>query len=348
MAVRGGQGDPLGARVGRSKKERSDESEAPEPEPLGCTKVSTPFRFGVQISKPPEGESWQSTARHVEDLGYSSLLIPDHFGDQLAPIPAMMSAAEATTTLKVGALVLDNDYKHPVVMTKEMATIDLLSGGRAEFGLGAGWMRTDYEQSGIAYDPPKVRVDRFEEALEIIVGLLGDGAFSFSGDHYEVTALDGLPKPVRPDGIPILIGGGGPRVLRIAGRFADIVSINPNMKAGEFTPDAAKNIMPEEVDKKLEWVRQGAGDRFDQIEISSTLFFVAVNDDRDGTASNVASMFGVEPKAVLGTPIAAIGTADQIADSLEQRRERWGMTYVICQADGFEPLAPVVAKLSGN
>ena len=310
--------------------------------------MTTPFRFGVQISKPPEGETWQSTARHVEDLGFSSLTIPDHFGDQLAPIPAMMSAAEATTSLRVGALVLDNDYKHPVVLTKEMATIDQLSGGRAEFGIGAGWMRTDYEQSGIAYDPPKVRVDRFEEALQVIDGLLSEGAFSFSGEHYEITALDGLPKPVRPDGIPILIGGGGPRVLRIAGRHADIVSINPNMKAGEFTPDAAKNIMPEQVDKKLAWVREGAGDRFDQIEVSSTLFFVAVNDDRDGTAANVATMFGVEPEAVLGTPIAAIGTPAQIAESLEERRDRWGMSYVLCQADGYEALAPVVAELAGN
>src|SRR3954466_10249251 len=152
--------------------------------------MSRPFRFGVQMSKPPAGETWQEVARRIEAMGYSSLHLPDHFGDQLAPVPAMMSAAEATTALKVGALVLDNDYKHPVVLAKEMATIDVLSGGRVELGLGAGWMISDYEQSGIAYDQPSVRVDRFEEGLAIIKGLLGPDPVTFEGAHYQVTAMD--------------------------------------------------------------------------------------------------------------------------------------------------------------
>jgi len=133
---------------------------------------SRPFRFGVQLSNAPKDQSWADQAKKVESLGYSSLLMPDHFGDQLAPMPAMTAAAMATTELIVGALVLDNDYKHPVVLAKEIATLEVLSGGRVEFGIGAGWMRTDYEQSGIPYDTPAVRVDRFEESLPIYRALL--------------------------------------------------------------------------------------------------------------------------------------------------------------------------------
>src|SRR5271163_1723466 len=148
------------------------------------------FRFAAQLSKAPDGtaRSWADQARKAEDLGYSTLLMPDHFGDQLAPIPALVAAADATSTLKVGALVFDNDYRHPLILAKEAATLDLLSDGRLELGLGAGWMKSDYEESGIAYDPPGVRVDRFEEAVAIITGLLESTApFSFAGRHYCVT-----------------------------------------------------------------------------------------------------------------------------------------------------------------
>src|SRR5580700_1042211 len=148
------------------------------------------FRFAAQLSKAPDGtaRSWAEQAKKAEDLGYSTLLMPDHFGDQLAPVPALMAAADATSGLRIGTLVFDNDYRHPVVLAKEAATLDLLSGGRLELGLGAGWMRTDYEESGIAYDPPGVRVDRFAEGVAVLAGLLeSDGPFSFSGTHYTVT-----------------------------------------------------------------------------------------------------------------------------------------------------------------
>src|ERR1700674_4476867 len=138
------------------------------------------FRFAAQLSKAPDGTaaSWAEQARKAEDIGYSTLLMPDHFGDQLAPVPALMAPPAATSELRVGTLVFDNDYRHPLVLAKEAATLDLLSGGRLELGLGAGWMRTDYEQSGIAYDPPSVRVDRFVEAISVIKGLMADGPFS--------------------------------------------------------------------------------------------------------------------------------------------------------------------------
>lgn len=154
-----------------------------------------PFRFGVQASTAPDRSTWVELARRCETLGYSTLTMPDHFTDQLAPVPALMTAADATTTLRVGALVWDNDYKHPLVLAKELATMDLLSDGRLEIGLGAGWMRTDYEQAGMPYDRPGVRVDRFEEGLAIIKGLMGPDAFSFTGEHYTITEHVGTPKP---------------------------------------------------------------------------------------------------------------------------------------------------------
>src|ERR1700691_6503155 len=158
------------------------------------------FRFAAQLSKAPEAtaRSWADQARKTEDLGSSTLLVPDNFGDQLAPVPALMAAADATTALRVGALVFDNDYRHPVVLAKEAATLDLLSGGRLELGLGAGWMRSDYDESGIDYDTPAVRVDRFEEGVAVITGLLeSEGPFSFSGQHYQVSEHTGTPRPAQ-------------------------------------------------------------------------------------------------------------------------------------------------------
>ena len=152
------------------------------------------FRFGVQASAPMSGKEWAELARRVEDLGYSTLTMPDHFGNQMAPMPALMAAAAATTTLRVGALVWDNDYKHPVVLAKELATMDLLSDGRLEVGIGAGWERADYDWSGIPYDPPGVRVDRFEEGLAVIKGHFGPGPFSFSGQHYTITRARRAPE----------------------------------------------------------------------------------------------------------------------------------------------------------
>ena len=167
------------------------------------------FRFAAQLSKAPEGSarSWAEQARKAEDLGYSTLLVPDHFGDQLAPVPALMAAADATSALRVGTLVFDNDYRHPVVLAKEAATLDLLSGGRLELGLGAGWMRSDYEESGISYDPPGLRVERFAEGLAVIAGLLeSDGPFSFSGKHYTVTGHSLQPRPVQRPRPPLISG----------------------------------------------------------------------------------------------------------------------------------------------
>jgi probable F420-dependent oxidoreductase len=302
------------------------------------------FRFGIQLSSASTGAEWAAQARKAEDLGYSTLFLPDHFGDQLAPLPAMMAAADATTDLKVAALVFDNDYKHPVVLAKELATVDVLSGGRIEVGLGAGWMATDYEQSGIPMDSPGVRVSRMEEGIAVLKGCFGPGPFSFKGEHYEITGYDAKPKPVQSPP-PFLIGGGAKRVLSIAAREAQIVGINPSIHSGRVDAAAAQNGAAEETDKKLGWVKDAAGDGYGDLEINLLQFAAIVTDDRAGTAEMMAPLFGLPPEELETYPHACIGTIDQICDSLRARRERWDASYIVFQGDTMETMAPVVAAL---
>ena len=302
------------------------------------------FRFGIQLSSATTGADWADQARKAEDLGYSTLFLPDHFGDQLAPMPAMMAAADATTDLKVSCLVFDNDYKHPVVLAKELATVDVLSGGRIEVGLGAGWMATDYEQSGIPMEAPGVRVSRMEEAIQVLKGCFGPGPFSFQGEHYEITAYDAKPKPVQTPP-PLLIGGGAKRVLSIAAREAQIVGINPSIHSGRVDAAAAQNGAAGETDKKLDWVKQAAGDRYDDLEINLLQFAGIVTDDRAGTAQMMAPLFGLPPEELETYPHACIGSIEQICDDLRARRERWDASYIVFQGDTMEVMAPVVAAL---
>ncbi|MCB0962596.1 MAG: TIGR03621 family F420-dependent LLM class oxidoreductase [Acidimicrobiales bacterium] len=305
------------------------------------------LRFGIQLADAPSGDEWAALARRVEGLGFDSLLLPDHFGAQLAPVPAMAAAAAATTELKVGTLVHDNDYKHPVVLAKELATIDRLSGGRLEVGLGAGWMLTDYQQAGIPYDPGPVRVDRFEEGLTVLKGLLGPDPVTFSGDHYEIDGLDGYPKP--HDGVPpIIVGGGMKRMLTIAGREADIVGINPTMPNGAADADAARTGTATETDRKLGWVKEAAGDRYDDLEINLLNLSCIVTDDRDQVAAELAPLFGLTAGELLEFPHVYLGTVDQICDAIQARRERWDASYLVVQTDALDAMAPVVARLRGT
>ncbi len=308
-----------------------------------------PFRFGVQCGGDHDRASWQQLARKIEALGYSTLYLPDHFIDtQMAPIVGMAVAAEATKTLRLGALVFDNDYKHPAVLAKEIATLDRLSDGRVVLGIGAGWMKTDYDALGMPYDSAGVRIDRLEEGLAVIKGAWGAEPFSFSGDHYTITDYNGIPKPTQQPGPPILVGGGGPRVLRLAGREADIVGINPNLRAGAVTNDAAADSVAEMVDQKVAWIKEGAGDRFDSLELQIRFFFAAITDDRQALAAAAAPGFGLEAEAALESGIACIGTIDEICDQLIARRERWGVSYIVIGDDIFEAFAPVVERLAGT
>ncbi|MCU1497048.1 MAG: putative oxidoreductase [Acidimicrobiales bacterium] len=305
------------------------------------------FRFGVQISSAGSAEEWVASARRAEELGFDTLFMPDHFGDQLAPVPALMAAASATTDLRVGTLVHDNDYKHPLVLAKELATIDVLSGGRLEVGLGAGWMRSDYDESGIAYDAPGARVDRFEEGLQVILGLLGPEPLTFEGAHYRITGHDGLPKPVQSPRPPVLIGGGMKRMLSIAGRHADIIGINPTIPNGAVDAEAAKSGTAEQTDQKLAWVRDAAGDRYADLEINLLNFACIVTDDRQQVVEQFAPAFGISPAELLEFPHALVGTVDEICESIEERRRRWDASYIVVQKDAMEAVAPVVARLRG-
>ena len=306
------------------------------------------FRFGVQINHAGSADEWASLARRAEELGYSSVFMPDHFGEQLAPMPALMAAADATTDLRVGALVFANDYKHPVVLAKEVATVDVLSGGRFEFGIGAGWMNTDYEQSGIQHDRAGVRIDRLAESLIVCRGLFGPDPVTFDGEHYQLTGMNGFPKPVQSPHPPILIGGGGKRVLSLAGREADIVGINPKLTTGEVDSSAARNGAPELTDEKITWVKDAAGDRYADLELNMLVFAVVVTDDRQGVAEMMAPMFDLSPDLVADYPLAWIGTEDEIVESLQARRDRWDVSYLVVQADAMEAAAPIVARLAGT
>ncbi len=307
-----------------------------------------PFRFGVQLAKAGSGAAWRAMARTIEGLGYSTLFIPDHFEDQFGPLVALTVAAEATTTLRVGSLVFGNDYRHPVVLAKEVATLDLFSEGRVEFGLGAGWMTADYEQSGIAADPAGQRISRMAESLAVLKALWSTGEATYQGEHYQVTGALGAPTPVQRPHPPIIIGGGGRRVLGIAAREADIVGVNPSLAAGSIGPEVLETATKESYHQRIEWIRQAAGARFDQLELQVLTFLVQVVPDRDDAIARLAGALSVAPEQVEGSPNALIGTTEQIVDTLRQRREEFGFSYVVVHEAEMEALAPVVATLAGT
>ena len=306
------------------------------------------FRFGVQEHRASNAKAWREKARLVEGLGYSTVYLPDHFGDQLGPIAALMSAADATTTLRVGSLVFDNDYRHPIVLAKEAATLDLLSEGRLDFGLGAGWLTTDYEQTGIPLDPPGIRIERMDEALQIIKSFFAGGSVSFTGKHYKLDAVEAAPVPVQRPHPPIVLGGGGKRMLHLAGREADIVNVNFNLSEGRINRKLVSTGMAGATDEKVAWIKEAAGERFSEIEMSVTVFVANLTDDRVSVAEAMAAGLQSEPGEVLQTPHFLIGTVEQIVEDLQARRERFGISYVVVPDEAAQSLAPVVERLTGT
>ncbi|HEY4928208.1 MAG TPA: TIGR03621 family F420-dependent LLM class oxidoreductase [Acidimicrobiales bacterium] len=307
-----------------------------------------PFRFAVQFSNASSGASWRDLARTIEGLGYSTLFIPDHFEDQFGPLVALTVAAEATSALKVGSLVFGNDYRHPIVLAKEIATLDLMSEGRVEFGLGAGWMTTDYEQSGIPNDPPGVRISRMAESLAVMKSLWSTGAATLAGEHYTIAGAVGAPLPHSRPYPKVIIGGGGKRVLGIAAREADIVGVNPSLAAGHVGAEVLATTTAEYYDQRIDWVREAAGDRFDDLELQVLTFLVQIVPDREDAIERLSSMMSVSAEQIDGSPIALIGTIEQITERLVERRERWGFSYVVVHEAEMEAFAPVVAALTGT
>lgn len=310
-----------------------------------------PFRFGVQISSLPASR-WRAAAQRIEELGYSSVFLPDHFGKQWDPTVALTAIAVATEHLNVGALVYDVDYRHPVVFAKAAATLHVVSGGRHEFGIGAGWMETDYVEAGIPYDPPGVRVARLGEALEIIRSMWENERTSFEGEHFtirEIAQATDLPAGQRPK---ILVGGGGKRLLSLAGRHADIVGINPKMVEGKVTADTPADSAPERVREKVGWVRaaaEAAGRNPDDIELNSLAFVTAITDDPKPLRESLSKSTGMTVEQVADCPLFLTGSASEIRDRLERRREETGISYVVVQGGDESVLerfaAEVVAPL---
>jgi probable F420-dependent oxidoreductase len=315
--------------------------------------MSKPFRFAVQLHSLP-GDAWSERVRAIERLGYSSIFVPDHFGPQWDPTALLAAAAAVTTKLKVGSLVYDVDYRHPVIHAKGAATIQLISGGRHEFGLGAGWMQTDYDEAGMTYDSPGTRIARLDEALQIIKSMWQNERTSFSGKHYQIT---NIARAAEPAFAPpkVLIGGGGPKVLRLAGRHADIVGINPTLVEGKVTPRTAADLAPEKLDEKLAWVREGAeaaGRSFRDIELNSLTFVVAITDDPKGLRAALGANTGMTPEQIADCPMFLTGSPAEIRDGLEKRRERYGFSYIVIQGRDFAVVEnfaeKVVAPLAGK
>ncbi len=323
--------------------------------------VPHPFRFSVQAFEAESGRQWTDIARRAEDLGYSTLFTTDHYfgpGEiaessghrpvDVAPLTATMAAAAATSRLRVGCRVFCVDYHNPVVLAKELATIDMLSEGRLEVGLGAGWVAAEYDGIGITMDRAGVRIERLGEVVEVLQAHWGGQPLDVQGTYVHASGFSGRPLPVQQPRPPIFIGGGAPRVLKLAGRLADIVSINFNNAAGKLGSGSVASSTKAATAEKIGWIRDGAGDRFDAIELEIAAYFVAVSDDPTEALEGMARRFGVTPEELSEHPHALIGSLDEICEKLQQRRSELGVSYINVAQRNMDDFAPVVARLSGT
>jgi probable F420-dependent oxidoreductase len=323
--------------------------------------VSHPFRFAVQSFSASSATEWRERVRRVETLGYSALHLADHILgpgkviaaanhpiQELAAIPAMAVAAAATTTLRVGCRVFCVDYRHPAVLAKEVATLDLLSEGRIEIGLGAGWLRGEYEAIGMNFDPISIRIERLSEVVRFLKAHFAGGQLGIEGQHVTVHGYAGAPQPVQKPHPPIMIGGGSRRILELAGREADIVSFNFNNRAGRLGPEGIANSTEEKTLEKLSWVRESAGPRFADLEFEIGAYFTSVGEGAEAAVDGMAKAFGLTPEELRRHPHGLFGTVDEICDELVRRREMFGINYITVPDTTLDAFAPVVAKLTGR
>ncbi len=323
--------------------------------------MPTPFRFGCQEFAPESAAQWKDRARRAEDLGYGTFSLADHYigpGPALdaaahpvqtvAAIPAMMAAADATSSIMVGCRVLCVDYHHPVVLAKELATIDLLSDGRLEAGFGAGWITSEYTAMGIEMDRPGVRIERLEEVVGLARSFFAGEDLAIDGAHVTADGFTAVPRAVQAGGPRVMIGGGSPRVLGLAGRVADIVSVNFDNSAGKIGARGLHSGTAEGTTAKIDWIRDGAGDRFDRLELEIAAYFTTVTDDTQATLDLMAPAFGFEPAQLAAHPHTLIGSVAEICETLQQRRDQYGISYITVGGDQMEAFAPVVATLAGT
>ncbi len=307
-----------------------------------------PFRFGVTADLAGTREDWRSLCRRVEDAGCTNLVVSDHFGNQFALIPALGAAIDATTAVRVGALVACNDYRHPVMYAKELATLDVLSGGRVDWGIGAGWLAPEYAKVGIEFDRPSVRVDRLCEAVAVMKGLFADGQFTFEGHHYRVHEIDGRPKPNQRPHPPLLIGGAGRRLLSFAAHEADIVGIAPSLSSRRLGHLPPRQSVEAAVDEQLGWIRIAAKERAGDLELQMVASPVVVSADPTTTAGRIAESVGLTPEELLRSPHVLVGSIGEICAELERHRERWGVSYWTVPASTLPAIAPVIERLAGT
>ena len=310
--------------------------------------MSRPFRFAFSLDGLDGPDEIAARARRAEDMGYSAVVMTDHFDDRHGPLVAMTAVALATTSLRVGTLVLANDYRHPAVLAKELASLDQISGGRLEIGIGAGWMASDYEQAGIGFDRPGVRIERLDEAVTVLEGCFGEALFDFEGEHYKIAGLDSQPKPVQKPRPPLLMAGGGHRMLALAARRADIVGVNPSLHSGAIDEHAGPTATAEATDHKLAVVRDAAGERFGSIELQTRVHLAVLTDDAHALATAAAPAFGITAEQALASPHALVGTVDECVAAIEGWRERWGISYISLTGDAAEAMAPIVERLAGQ
>ncbi|WP_216893046.1 TIGR03621 family F420-dependent LLM class oxidoreductase [Nocardia alni] len=317
-----------------------------------------PFRFGVQATRAKSATEWRELACRIEDLGYSTLSLADHYlgpgpagretgypPQYLAPIAAMATAAAVTTTLRVGCRVFCMDYHVPGVLAKEAATLDLLSDGRLEFGIGAGWSAPEYRAMGLEFAPPGERISKLIEVIELVKAHWSGEPLDIEGKFVTATGYSGLPQPVQRPHPPIMIGGGRRRVLSLAGREADIVSMN----TVPFDAVNADGLTPrQEAARRLDYVRRAAGDRFGLLDIESSPFFTEVTDDSAGALARLAEVLGTAPELLADHPNVLVGTADEIAERLYENRETLGANYISIQQKQIDAFAPVVVRLFGT
>jgi probable F420-dependent oxidoreductase len=298
------------------------------------------FRFGVN-SVTTSRAQWEDTARKAEALGYDTLIAQDHFGNQFAPVPSLVAAAAVTSHLRLATLVLDNDFRHPALLAKEAATLDILTEGRFELGLGAGWLQADYTKTGLSFDPPAVRVARLSEAVQVIKALLSSAdPVTFRGEHYQIDDLEPLPRPVQQPRPPLMLGGRQRRMLGVAAREADIVGLSL------LDPRAPGLPPPPSFAQKVAWVREAAGDRFDDLELHVNASLVEVADHpSEAEIQRVAARTGQTREQVLASPGSLVGSLDTIEETLLARREEFGVSYYVVQGRVIDVFAPVVARM---
>lgn len=305
-----------------------------------------PFRFGVMAQPAASLHAWQEQARRVEALGFGTLVIWDHLDAQLAPLPALVAAAAATTTLRLGTQVLANDFRHPALLAREAATVDLLSGGRLELGVGAGWNAAEYRRAGIPFADGPTRVARLRESVQILRRLWAGGPVSYVGEHYQLDGLTSHPPPIQRPHPPLMIGGARRRLLSLAAEEADIVAF-----ATRVYPDGRHDFVEStgpRMAARVGWVREAAGGRLAQLDLHVHVGGVVLTDAPDATAAQLGPTVGLSGPQLRDCVQALLGSAESIVETLQARREQYGLNYITVDAGFLEPMAPIVARLAGT